>query len=100
MRCGPAFGLDGLISGGSQTLNRVVIDGLAVKPTNSQRCEPLHPGGLDNLNNLSGASVAGFSACLQAGTGLLVLHLEQSFAQDAGRKDQHISQKLLVQAPI
>ena len=100
MRCGPAFGLDGLISGGSQTLNRVVIDGLAVKPTNSQRCEPLHPGGLDNLNNLSGASVAGFSACLQAGTGLLVLHLEQSFAQDAGRKDQRISQKLLVQAPI
>ncbi len=100
MRCGPSFGLDGLISGGSPMLNRVVIDGLPMKSTNRQGCEPLLPGTPDDLTDLAGASVSGFSVCLQVGTGLLSLQLEQSFAQDAGRKDQHISQKLLVQAPI
>ena len=100
MRCGPAFGLDGLISGGSPMLNRVVIDGLPMKSTNRQRCEPLLPGAPDDLTDLARASVSGFSACLQVGTGLLSLQLEQAFAQDAGRQDQKISQKLLVQAPI
>jgi hypothetical protein len=100
MRCGPAFGLDGLTSGGSQTLNRVVIDGLPMKSTNRQGCEPLLPDAPDDLTDLAGGSVSGFSACLQAGTGLLSLHLEQAFVQDAGRQDQKISQKLLVQAPI
>jgi hypothetical protein len=100
MRCGPAFGLDGLISGGSQMLNRVVIDGLPMKSTNRQGCESLLPGDPDDLTDLAGASVSGFSACLQAGTGLLSLHLEQDFAQDEASQDQKISQKLLVQAPI
>jgi len=81
-------------------LNRVVIDGLPMKSTNRQRCEPLLPGAPDDLTDLARASVSGFSACLQVGTGLLSLQLEQAFAQDAGRQDQKISQKLLVQAPI
>ena len=100
MRCGPAFGLDGLISGGSPMLNRVVIDGLPIKSTNRQRCEPLLPGAPDDLTDLARASVSGFSACLQVGTGLLSLQLEQAFAQDAGRQAQKIRQELLVQAPI
>jgi hypothetical protein len=100
MRCGPAFGLDGLLSGGSQMLNRVVIDGLPMKSTNRQGCEPLLPGAPDDLTDLAGASVSGFSVCLQAETGLLSLYLEQDFAQDEGSQDQKISQKLLVQAPL
>jgi hypothetical protein len=81
-------------------LNRVVIDGLPMKSTNRQGCESLLPGAPDDLTDLARASVSGFSACLQVGTGLLSLQLEQAFAQDAGRQDQKISQKLLVQAPI
>jgi hypothetical protein len=100
MRCGPAFGLDGLITAGSASMNRVVIDGLPVKETQRQGCEPWLTGSVGDPIDLAGASASGFSACLQAETGLLSLHLEQSFAQDLERQDQHISQNLLVQVPF
>jgi hypothetical protein len=51
------------------------------------------------LIDLGGASASGFSACLQTGTGLLALKLEQIFAQGADKQAQLISQILLVDAP-
>jgi len=99
MRCGPAYGLDGRITAGSSPTNRVVIDGLPLKATQSQSCEPLLPGSVGELINLGGASDFGFSACLQSETGLLALKLEQVFAQGAGQQPQLISQTLLVDAP-
>ena len=100
MRCGPAFGLDGRITAGSPPMNRVVIDGLPVKVTKRSECELLLPSGVDDLIDLPGSSVSGFSACLQARTGLLTLHLEQVFAQGSGSNNQRVGQSLLVQAPI
>jgi hypothetical protein len=99
MRCGPAYGLDGRITAGSAPTNRVVIDGLPLKATRSQKCEPLIPGAVGELIDLGGASASGFSACLQTGTGLLALKLEQIFAQGADKQAQLISQILLVDAP-
>jgi hypothetical protein len=99
MRCGPAYGLDGRITAGSAPTNRVVIDGLPLKPTQSQACQPLLPGAVGELIDLGGATASGFSACLQTETGLLALKLEQAFAQGADQKAQSITQMLLVDAP-
>lgn len=97
MRCGPAFGLDGLITGGTQPSNRVVIDGLSVKPAPWQGCIP--KVGIDSevMMDLAGSSTLGFSACLQAGTGLLGLRLEQVFKPTTGSQEQRISQDVMAQ---
>ncbi len=100
MRCGPAFGLDGRPTAGSQSINRVVVDGLPVKVTKKPECEPLLPNGVSDLIDLAGASASGFSACLQAGTGLLAVKLEQEFSRMSGQKTQSISQRILLQIPI
>ncbi len=97
MRCGPAFGLDGLITGGTQPSNRVVIDGLAVKPTPWQGCSPKVGIDSQQMMDLAGSSTLGFSACLQAGTGLLGLRLEQVFKPNTGLQEQRISQDLVAQ---
>jgi hypothetical protein len=97
MRCGPAFGLDGLMTGGTQPINRVVIDGLAVKPTQWQGCSPMVGLMSNEPIDLAGSSALGFSACLQVGTGLLGLRLEQVFKHNAGSLEQRMSQELVAQ---
>jgi type II secretory pathway pseudopilin PulG len=98
MRCGPAYGLDGAISGGSQPLNRVVIDGLAVQSRTWTGCEALLGLDQQQVVELPVNAGQGFVACLQATTGLLGLRLEQSFAKTAGEGNQHISQSVVVEA--
>jgi hypothetical protein len=99
MRCGPAFGLDGAITSGSQALNRVVIDGLVVETPGLKGCEALLGASTDTVIDLSGPSVRGVVVCLQVSTGLTGLALEQSFVKANGRQRQHITQSLVTQAP-
>ena len=94
MRCGPAFGLDGSLSAGSQPQNRVVIDGLAPKP-------PVWTGCLGVLGNqqllaedLAGSSARPFSACLDPASGLVAIRLQQEFPATQG-KLQQIGSELL-----
>jgi len=100
MRCGPAFGLDGRPTAGSKSINRVVIDGLPVKVAKKPECESLLPRGGIDLIDLAGASASGFSACLHAETGLLVVNLEQEFSRVSRQKSQFSSQRIFVQIPI
>ena len=99
MRCGPAFGLDGYITPGSQPLNRVVVDALAVKSSKLNPCGTLLPLASKDLIDLGGSSELAFTACLQAETGLLSLRIEQAFVLSSGLREQRISQNLLVQSP-
>ncbi|WP_398330817.1 prepilin-type cleavage/methylation domain-containing protein [Vulcanococcus sp.] len=91
MRCGPAFGLDGLISGGAQSLNRVVIDGLAVKPQIWSGClTHLASTGSTTVVDVAKSSEQPFSACLDSRSGLLVLRIEQQFGTAQGERVQRI----------
>jgi hypothetical protein len=100
MRCGPAFGLDGLMTAGMQPINRVVIDGLAVKPTQWQGCLPEMEINSNEPIDLAGSSALGFSACLQTGTGLMGFRLEQIFIHNNGSDEQSLSQDLSAQVAI
>jgi hypothetical protein len=100
MRCGPAFGLEGLITAGPQSLNRVVIDGLVVKSTSGQGCRTTAATGVADQIDLAGSSTLGFSACYQTQAGLLALKLEQAFAQGLGSLLLHVRGSLVAQAPI
>lgn len=100
MRCGPSFGLDGLITGSSTPLNRVVLDGLAARSTQPPGCSALLPLAVSTPVDLASSSALGFTACLEAGTGLLALRLEQTFAQSGLRAEQRIRQMRLVQLPF
>jgi hypothetical protein len=100
MRCGPAYGVDGIMSGGSQSLNRVVIDGLVVESQTWRGCETLLRSDQHEVTELSVKIDLGFVACVQASTGLLGLHLEQSFAEEAGQSTQRITQSTVVQAMV
>ena len=98
MRCGPAYGIDGVISGGSQSLNRVVIDGLVVESHTWRGCGHLLGSQQQEVMELSVKTDLGFVACLQAWTGLLGLRLEQSFGQASGQTRQNISQSTVIEA--
>jgi len=100
MRCGPAFGLEGLITAGPQPLNRVVTDGLVVKSTSGQGCRATAATGVGDHIDLAGSSALGFSACYQTQAGLMILKLEQSFAQGLEGLRLHIRQNLVAQAPV
>jgi hypothetical protein len=100
MRCGPTFGLDGLMTAGMQPINRVVIDGLAVKPTQWQGCLPELGINSNKPIDLAGSSELGFSACLQTGTGLMGFRLEQVFIHNNASHEQRLSQDLLAQVVI
>ena len=78
MRCGPAFGLNGEPSLGSQSQNRVLLDGLAPAVQPWSGCSQLLGTG-EALLDLAGSSSRSVSACLQPSTGLLALRLEQEF---------------------
>ena len=82
MRCGPAFGLDGEPSLGSQSQNRVIMDGLAAAPPPWSGCSRLLPAGEVALD-LAGSSSRGASACLQPGSGLVALRLTQEWGDGA-----------------
>ena len=77
MRCGPAFGLDGLITGGTQPLNRVVLDGLAPNPVPWSGCAVLLSSSSSGVMELGGSAAQPFSACLDPASGLIGLHLQQ-----------------------
>ena len=97
MRCGPAYGLDGAIRGGSQSLNRVVMDGLAAVPQTWQGCGALLGSDQNDVITLGSQAGLGFRACLQVQTGLLGLHLQQSFAPVAGRQGQIVTQSTVLE---
>ena len=78
MRCGPAFGLNGEPSLGSQSQNRVLLDGLAPAVQPWSGCSQLLGTG-EAVLDLAGSSSRSVSACLQPSTGLLALRLEQEF---------------------
>lgn len=91
MRCGPAFGLDGVMSTGSQTLNRVVMDGLATKPQIWGGClNRLATAGRSAVVDLAKSSEQPFSVCLDRGSDLLVVRIEQQFGTAQGERDQRI----------
>ena len=92
MRCGPAFGLDGLTTGGSQKLNRVVIDGLAEKPQVWSGCRTHFP----SMGAIAAVEVAKsftkpFSVCLDSQSGVLALRIEQQLGSVQGESVQRIS---------
>ena len=92
MRCGPAFGLDGLISGGSQTLNRVVIDGLAAKPQVWSGCRTHFPSmGAIAAVEIAKSFTQPFSVCLDSQSGVLALRIEQQLGSVQGESVQRIS---------
>lgn len=77
MRCGPAYDLEGKLSPGSTSQNRVVIDQLA---TNAAAW----PGCRDNSLELGESKLRGFSACLGGGGTALALRLQQADAPSGG----------------
>lgn len=79
MRCGPSFGLDGLIANGSQSLNRVVIDGLPAKAGSWSGCEDKTGDPLILSEGLTALSTAPFSVYSKAQDSLLHLRLQQEF---------------------
>ena len=97
MRCGPAYGLDGALNGGSQPLNRVVMDGLVAQTQTWRGCGPLLDADVNELIDLSQPAGLGFVACLHGQTGVLGLRLEQAFVQVAGRSSQTITQSAVVE---
>ena len=93
MRCGPAFGLSGEPSVGSQPQNRVVLDGLAGTVLPWLQCSRLlNPG--EQVLDLAGSSHHSVSACLQPSTGLVAVRIEQDFPQ-SGRAMRVSSEQTL-----
>jgi hypothetical protein len=95
MRCGPAFGLDGEIAPGSSVQNRVVLDGLASKPKPWAGCQALLASASEPPHDLAGSSSRAFSACLDPGTGLVAVRLQQEFPAAGGRLQTITSESLL-----
>jgi hypothetical protein len=98
MRCGPAFDLQGNLSGESQPQNRVVIDALAPKPDIWTGCGRLIEGAaVGGLTvDLASSSSRPFSACLKATGRLVGLRVVQDFApaQESGKTQRVISELL------
>ena len=65
MRCGQAFGRDGLINPGSTVQNRVVLDGLHAQPSRWSGCA------LPEAIVISGSGVLPLAACIEHATGLV-----------------------------
>jgi type II secretory pathway pseudopilin PulG len=84
MRCGPAFGMDGEPSLGSQAQNRVVIDGLAEQPQRWNGCASLLGEKSTVAVDLGGSAHQPFSACLDSASGLVAFRLMQILG-DAGK---------------
>ena len=99
MRCGPAFGLDGALRAGSQPLNRVVIDGLAMKPPVWTGCLALLGSQQSLAADLAASSARPFSACLDPESGLVAIRLQQEFPAAQGRVQQ-IGSELLAGAGV
>lgn len=95
MRCGPAFGLDGGIEPGSSVQNRVVLDGLASKPQPWTGCQALLGSASELPDDLAGSSSRAFSACLDSGSGLVAVRLQQEFRANGGRLQTISSETLL-----
>lgn len=90
MRCGPAFGEYGQASAGAFQ-SRVVLDGLAADATPWQGC-----GGLEAAHELNGSAALPFSACLESGTRIVAVRLQQSFV--ASGRTQRISSEAVLGA--
>ena len=65
MRCGQAFGRDGLINPGSTAQNRVVLDGLDAQPSRWSGCA------LPAATVISGSAGLPLAACMEQATGLV-----------------------------
>jgi hypothetical protein len=79
------------MSAGSQTLNRVVTDGLAAKPQIWGGClNRLAAAGSNAVVDLAKSSEQPFSVCLDRGSDLLVVRIEQQFGTAQGERDQRI----------
>lgn len=88
LRCGPAFGEYGQASAGSFQ-SRVVLDGLAADPEPWQGC-----GGLEGAHELGTSAELPFSACLESGTRIVAVRLQQNFAV-SGRPQRISSEAVL-----
>jgi len=91
MRCGPAFGLDGGLSAGSQPLNRVVIDGLVSESAPWRGCSSLLGSSSADAVDLGGSALQPFSACLDPASGLIGLRLLQSPGGTGSRNQLELS---------
>ena len=80
MRCGPAFGLDGFITIGSQSLNRVVIDGLPAKAGSWSGCVEETGDPLILSEGLTALSSTPFSVYFKPQDRLLDLRLKQELS--------------------
>lgn len=79
MRCGPAFGLDGAFSVGSQSINRVVIDALSSQPASWSKCVNHPEAKFGSVIDLGHSSAQPFSGCLLDAKGMLLLRIVQQF---------------------
>jgi hypothetical protein len=90
MRCGPAFGLDGSISVGSQSLNRVLMDSLAMHPARWLKCFS-QPESQSELGiDLGESSVQPFSGCLLSEQRMVLLRIVQKFGNPSRERSTEI----------
>ncbi|PZU98065.1 prepilin-type cleavage/methylation domain-containing protein [Cyanobium sp. ULC084] len=92
IRCGPAFGLHGQVAAGTTFQSRVVIDGLASSATPWQGCRPLLAAGDAAAVDLNRSARLPFSACLDPGTQLVALRLEQQFTAGGSSAQRIVSE--------
>lgn len=74
MRCGPAYGLDGQLSTGGVSQNRVVLDGLGSTGNTGSTGADCPADGVP----LGNPQARGFSACLSGDGGSLALRLQSA----------------------
>lgn len=79
MRCGPAYGLEGDLSQGGTSQNRVVLDGLDSQPPRWSGCSRLIGAIAAAPEDLGGSSQQPFSTCFDPGSGLVGMRLTQRF---------------------
>ena len=96
MRCGPAYGLDGQLSSGSQAQNRVVLDGLAERPESWGGCRAVLGAAAQDPLDLAGSSAKAFSACWEPSARLLAVRLQQDFGPVGGRPQQRMGRVALL----
>lgn len=93
MRCGPAYGLDGMVPESATAVSRVMLDALPPPRSQSQGCpDQLAPG--EGAQELNRSGRTGLTVCLLGDGTLLAVALEQTF--DDGAATQRLRQQQLL----
>jgi hypothetical protein len=95
MRCGPAYGLDGMVPEGAAAGSRVVLDGLRQPLAQSAGCPALVPAG-EAARELNGSGRTGLVVCLLEGGNLVAFALEQALPLPGRSTTQTIRQEQLL----